>query len=95
MTRAVGPIQPLFTARTKKKTIPSSVTAPPTHDSAFAPRSADQSSSRRTRGGLGGSVGVWKRGGGGGRGAGADTTGSRGITGGGGVERAAGLGRAI
>src|SRR5262245_7037666 len=54
-TRATGPIQPRFTARTKKKTIPSSVTAPPAQASAFAPKNTDQSISRGSRVGSGGS----------------------------------------
>src|SRR3954454_18283129 len=53
-TRASGPIQPLFTARMKKKTTPSSITTPPAQASAFAPRSSAKSISRRGRGGLGG-----------------------------------------
>ena len=53
VTRATGPIQPRFTASTKKKTIPSSVTAPPAQASAFAPNKADQSISLRTRAGFG------------------------------------------
>src|SRR6478735_52164 len=53
VTRATGPIQPRFTASTKKKTIPSSVTAPPAQASAFAPNRADQTISLRTRTGFG------------------------------------------
>src|SRR5262245_18419680 len=54
-TRATGPIQPRFTARTKKKTIPRSVTAPPAQASAFAPKKTDQSISLGSRAGSGGS----------------------------------------
>src|SRR5215211_956146 len=37
-TRSAGPIQPRFTARTKKKTTPSNVTTPPAQARARAPR---------------------------------------------------------
>ena len=40
-TRSSGPIQPRFAARTKKKTIPSTVTIPPATASPKAPKSAE------------------------------------------------------
>src|SRR3954468_6417113 len=51
LTRATGPIQPRFTASTKKNTIPSSITPPPVHARARAPNSTDQSTSTRSRSG--------------------------------------------
>src|SRR3954451_21801774 len=62
-TRAVGPIQPRSTASTKKKTTPSTVTAPPVRASARAPSHAEKSNegaSKRGRGGGGG--GAWRGG---------------------------------
>ena len=42
-TRIEGPIQPLSTASTKKKTIPRSITAPPVQASVRAPSRTDRS----------------------------------------------------
>src|SRR5438445_7798791 len=47
VTRASAPIQPRSTASTKKKTIPSSITTPPVHASARAPRRTVQSNGSR------------------------------------------------
>ncbi len=49
LTRSTGPIQPRFTASTKKKTIPSSVTRPPAHASAFGPRRSSRDTWRSKR----------------------------------------------
>src|SRR5258706_12515786 len=57
-TRAPGPIQSLFTARMKKKTIPSSITTPPAQASALAPKSSAKSISRGGFGGRGGAAGA-------------------------------------
>src|SRR5439155_26601050 len=59
-TRAPGPIQPLFTASTKKKRTPSNITTPPAQASAFGPSRAAKSISGGGAAGGGG-------GGGGGR----------------------------
>src|ERR671914_1693070 len=56
-TRSTGPIQPRFTASTKKKTTPSSVTRPPAQASVRAPSRSARSSSRGGRGGGAGGAG--------------------------------------
>src|SRR5262245_12773844 len=71
-TRSSGPIQPRFTARTKKKTTPSSVTTPPAKANAFAPiRPAAESVRPQSNEGVRGAEAGRPREGGGNTGAGA------------------------
>src|ERR671924_222588 len=79
-TRATGPIQPRFTASTKKKTMPSRVTTPPAQARTFAlKRSAKVRPLHH--GGWGGSAGGGRFGGTGGRGCAGGRDGEVGATG--------------
>src|SRR4029453_14219556 len=77
LTRATGPIQPRFTASTKKKTTPRSVTMPPAQASTFAEKRSAKVSPLHHGGSFGVGGGAGGRGGEGG-GLGAATGGGAG-----------------